>query len=194
MKFVTFIREDQLKAGVVIEGGQVVDVQQAERQKMGDVSVSDHLLDWIDGGDFLLGQIQEIVEWAEKQSEPEFIFKLEDVRLAAPIPHPRKNIFCIGKNYADHAKELGSAADIPEHPMVFSKPPTTVTGPEMPVFLHKEVTDSLDYEGELAVVIGKQGKGISKEEAYNHVFGYTIINDVTARDLQQRHKQFLLGK
>ncbi|HEX7063975.1 MAG TPA: fumarylacetoacetate hydrolase family protein [Bacillales bacterium] len=194
MKFVTFIHEDQLKAGVVIQGERIVDIQQAERQKMGDVAISGNLLDWIQGGDSLLERIREIAEWADKKPGAGFIHEFKELQLAAPIPHPRKNIFCIGKNYADHAKELGSAADIPKHPMVFSKPPTTVTGPEMPVLLHNKVTDSLDYEGELAVVMGKKGKGISKEEAYDHVFGYTIINDVTARDLQQRHQQFLLGK
>ncbi|HEU5139545.1 MAG TPA: fumarylacetoacetate hydrolase family protein [Bacillales bacterium] len=193
MKFITFWHNDQQKTGVV-DGELVIDVQQAERQKIGDVTVRGHLLDWIEKGESYLNRIDEIVQWAQDQKQGQFLYELKHVRLAAPIPRPRKNIFCIGKNYADHAKELGSAADIPEHPMVFSKPPTTVTGPEMPVLLHSEVTDSLDYEGELAVVIGKQGKGISKQEAYEYVFGYTIINDVTARDLQQRHKQYLLGK
>lgn len=194
MKFVTFVYNEELRSGVAVDDHLVIDVQQAERQKMGDVTVRGDLQDWIDKGESYLERIKEIVEWAKNQQDGEFLFKLKDIQLAAPIPRPKKNIFCIGKNYADHAIELGSEADIPEHPMVFSKPPTTVTGPETPVLLHAEVTDQLDYEGELAVVIGKKGKGISKEEAFDYVFGYTIINDVTARDLQTRHKQFLLGK
>jgi 2-keto-4-pentenoate hydratase/2-oxohepta-3-ene-1,7-dioic acid hydratase in catechol pathway len=114
--------------------------------------------------------------------------------LEAPIPRPDKNIFCIGKNYAEHAIEMGSKADIPEHIMVFTKAPTTVIGPDETVLNHKEVTSQLDYEGELAVIIGKTGRAIPKEEALDYVFGYTIINDVTGRDLQSRHKQFFIGK
>ncbi|WP_257349228.1 fumarylacetoacetate hydrolase family protein [Pseudalkalibacillus decolorationis] len=125
---------------------------------------------------------------------PMLILKGEDVQLLAPIPRPTKNIFCIGKNYRDHALELGSEADVPEVPMVFSKAPTSVIGPFENIEIPNSITEELDYEGELAVVIGRTGKGIRKDEAYNYVFGYTIINDITARDLQMRHKQFLIGK
>jgi 2-keto-4-pentenoate hydratase/2-oxohepta-3-ene-1,7-dioic acid hydratase in catechol pathway len=124
----------------------------------------------------------------------DYTYPLEEIQLVAPIPRPSKNIFCIGKNYRDHAIEMGSEADIPEDIMVFSKAPTAVIGPGEGIPSHSKVTDQLDYEGELAVVIGKTGTGISKEEAMDYVFGYTIINDITARDLQQKHKQFLLGK
>ncbi|HET7580318.1 MAG TPA: fumarylacetoacetate hydrolase family protein [Bacillales bacterium] len=191
MKFVTFLHKDERRAGVV-EGQAVIDVQQAERQKMGDVTLSDDLLSWIEEDS--LSRVKEVVDWARDRNEGTFLIPLNEVELTAPIPRPRKNIFCIGKNYVDHAKELGSEADIPDHPLVFSKPPTTVIGTETPVLLHTKVTDFLDYEGELAVVIGKTGKGITKEKAYDHVFGYTIINDISARDIQSRHKQFLLGK
>lgn len=123
-----------------------------------------------------------------------FVVPLDSVELLAPIPRPLKNIFCIGKNYADHAIEMGGKESIPEHPMVFTKAPTTVIGPEALVDAHASVTNELDYEGELAIVIGKTGKRIPTSEAMDYIFGYTIINDVTARDLQRRHKQFLLGK
>jgi 2-keto-4-pentenoate hydratase/2-oxohepta-3-ene-1,7-dioic acid hydratase in catechol pathway len=122
-------------------------------------------------------------------------------RLLAPIPRPAKNIFCVGKNYHEHAKEFaGSGFDatakevVPEAPVVFSKPPTSVSGPgdSIPSFL--DPTNSVDYEGELAVVIGKPGRGIRKAEALGHVFGYTIVNDVTARTLQHKHRQWILGK
>lgn len=194
MEIVTFEHNGEKKAGVVIDKDRVVDVQQAEQQKMGEVSLSADVQVWMEGGEAYLDEVMRMVEWAEEKGEGAFLLDLKDVRLAAPIPRPRKNIFCIGKNYADHAMELGSEADIPSDPMVFSKAPTAVVGPEVPVLLHRDVTDSLDYEGELAVVIGKQGKGIAKEDAYDYVFGYTMINDVTARDLQERHQQFLLGK
>ncbi|MFD1357227.1 fumarylacetoacetate hydrolase family protein [Fictibacillus halophilus] len=124
----------------------------------------------------------------------DYTYPLEEVHLLAPIPRPSKNVFCIGKNYRDHAIEMGSEADIPEDIMVFSKAPTAVIGHGEGIPSHSKVTDQLDYEGELAVVIGKTGTGITKEEAMDYVFGYTIINDITARDLQQKHKQFLLGK
>jgi 2-keto-4-pentenoate hydratase/2-oxohepta-3-ene-1,7-dioic acid hydratase in catechol pathway len=124
----------------------------------------------------------------------DYTHSLEEVHLLAPIPRPSKNVFCIGKNYRDHAIEMGSEADIPEDIMVFSKTPTSVIGTGEGIPSHTNITKQLDYEGELAVVIGKTGIGITKENAMDHVFGYTIINDITARDLQQKHKQFLLGK
>lgn len=194
MKIVTFEHDGKMKAGVVVDDHHVIDVQQAQRQKMADVSLSTDVQDWMDQGESSLEKVERIVEWARGIGKGEFFLDGKDIRLMAPIPKPRKNIFCIGKNYADHAVELGSEADIPKYPMVFSKTPTTVVGSGAPVLLHNEVTDSLDYEGELAVVIGKQGKGITKRDAYDYVFGYTMINDVTARDIQQRHQQFLLGK
>lgn len=132
----------------------------------------------------------------EKNTEESgsYIYPLSDVKLLAPIPTPRKNVFCIGKNYRDHAIEMGSESDIPKHIMVFTKAPTSVIGHLEEIDAHKGVTETLDYEGELAVVIGKTGRRIPKEQALDYVFGYTIINDVTARDLQKRHKQFFIGK
>lgn len=127
---------------------------------------------------------------------------LSSVRLTAPIPRPRRNIFCVGKNYRAHAHEFAgsgfdssakSGGDIPQHPIVFSKVPESVIGPydviEMPT-----VSSSIDYEAELAVVIGRAGKGIAAADAMKHVWGYTIVNDITARDWQGRHSQWLLGK
>lgn len=129
---------------------------------------------------------------------------LSSVRLDAPLPRPRRNIFCVGKNYHAHAREFARSGfdtsltkpgdDIPEHPIIFSKLPETVTGPDMAIRMPAGISEAVDYEAELAVVIGKGGKGISRSKAMEHVWGYTIINDVTARDWQQRHKQWLLGK
>ncbi len=126
------------------------------------------------------------------------------VELEAPIPRPRRNLFCVGKNYHAHAHEFtrsgfdSSAANaaeaIPEAPIVFSKVPESVIAPGAPIVLPRGVSEAVDYEAELAVIIGRGGRGISTARAMDHVWGYTIINDVTARDLQGRHKQWLLAK
>lgn len=112
-------------------------------------------------------------------------------RLLAPVPRPRKNIVCMGRNYAEHAREGGVAP--PEVPVFFTKPPTAVVGPDAPVVCHP-VTQQLDYEVELAVVFGRRGRNIPAARALDYVFGYTILNDVTARDLQRRHQQWFKGK
>lgn len=128
---------------------------------------------------------------------------LGEVKLEAPIIRPRRNVFCVGKNYLDHVKEVAksglgsgssSSAAAPEYPIFFSKVPESVIGHQASILSHEGLTAQLDYEAELAVIIGKQGRGISKEEALDYVWGYTIINDVSARDLQKRHQQWHLAK
>jgi 2-keto-4-pentenoate hydratase/2-oxohepta-3-ene-1,7-dioic acid hydratase in catechol pathway len=123
---------------------------------------------------------------------------LSEVQLAAPIPRPCKNIVCLGLNYADHAKESAEArgrqATILEDPLFFTKAPTTVNGPYGTIVIDPAVSTQIDWEVELAVIIGKAGKNIREEDALSHVFGYTVLNDVSARDLQSRHKQFFKGK
>jgi 2-keto-4-pentenoate hydratase/2-oxohepta-3-ene-1,7-dioic acid hydratase in catechol pathway len=127
---------------------------------------------------------------------------MADLQLTAPLPKPRRNIFCVGKNYFEHAREFAgsgfdssakSGGDIPAFPIYFSKVPESVVGPDAAVEM-PAASSAIDYEAELTVVIGKGGKGISKADALKHVWGYTIINDVTARDWQGRHSQWLLGK
>jgi 2-keto-4-pentenoate hydratase/2-oxohepta-3-ene-1,7-dioic acid hydratase in catechol pathway len=123
---------------------------------------------------------------------------LEGVKLLAPIPHPRRNILCLGKNYVDHAKELGatkiSDEFVPEAPIYFTKTAEAVIGTEDYIKFSYEVTQQVDYEAEMAIVIGKEGINIKPEEAEDHIFGYTIVNDVSARDLQIRHKQWFKAK
>ncbi|MGF7133247.1 2-keto-4-pentenoate hydratase/2-oxohepta-3-ene-1,7-dioic acid hydratase in catechol pathway [Paraburkholderia sp. EB58] len=128
---------------------------------------------------------------------------LTDATVFAPIDQPRRNIFCVGKNYHDHAEEFSKSGfdksaqageHIPEAPVVFTKPASAVIGPGAMIPRHADVTQQLDYEAEIGVVIGKAGRGITKADALKHVFGYTIINDVTARDLQKLHRQWFLGK
>lgn len=125
------------------------------------------------------------------------------VKLRAPVPQPRRNVFCVGKNYIEHAKEFAgsgfdnsSAAgnDIPTDPIIFSKVPETVIATGEAIQMPVGVSEAIDYEAELGVIIGKGGKGINKAEAMNHVWGYTVINDVTSRDWQNRHKQWHMGK
>jgi 2-keto-4-pentenoate hydratase/2-oxohepta-3-ene-1,7-dioic acid hydratase in catechol pathway len=124
--------------------------------------------------------------------------RLRDVGCHAPIPRPRKNIFCLGQNYLSHAKEAARARDrelkIPEVPVFFTKAPTTVTGPYDPVPWDPSVTDQVDYEAELGVIVGIRMKNVPRGRALEHVFGYTIVNDVSARDLQKSHLQWFKGK
>jgi 2-keto-4-pentenoate hydratase/2-oxohepta-3-ene-1,7-dioic acid hydratase in catechol pathway len=126
---------------------------------------------------------------------------IASVKLLAPFPRPAKNILCVGKNYYDHAREFHSSGvdatgkeAIPEVPIMFTKWPNSVIGPGEPIPSANDYTDSTDYEGELAVVIGEGGRNIAKKDALDRVYGYTIINDATARTLQNRHRQWFLGK
>jgi 2-keto-4-pentenoate hydratase/2-oxohepta-3-ene-1,7-dioic acid hydratase in catechol pathway len=124
-------------------------------------------------------------------------------KLTAPLPKPRRNIFCVGKNYREHAREFGTSGfdggavggdEIPDAPIIFSKATTSVIGPGDAIPSANDPFNSVDYEGELAIVIGTGGRAIAPEAALGHVFGYTIVNDVTSRDAQKKHQQWLLGK
>src|SRR3984885_1713000 len=127
---------------------------------------------------------------------------LNQVTMEAPIPLPRRNIFCVGKNYHDHAHEFARSGfdssagkgAVPASPIIFSKVPETVVPSGSPVVIDPKVSPAIDYEAELAVIIGKGGRGISAKDAFYHVWGYTIVNDVTARDLQGKYSQWLIGK
>jgi 2-keto-4-pentenoate hydratase/2-oxohepta-3-ene-1,7-dioic acid hydratase in catechol pathway len=135
------------------------------------------------------------------QGEP---VSVANVRMLEPLGSYPRNIFCVGKNYREHAAEFAasgydssasSTADIvPTHPIIFTKPATSVIGPGDVVESHAALTSELDYEAELAVVIGVGGRGIAMTDAMDHVFGFTIVNDMTARDLQRQHRQWILGK
>ncbi len=126
--------------------------------------------------------------------------RIEDYRFLAPIPSPRRNVFCVGKNYHEHAREFqhsgfdSTKEGAPPLPSFFTKPASSIVGAFADVEPHRGVTEQMDYENELAVVIGKGGRSIKRAEALHHIFGYTIINDVTARDLQKEARQWFLGK
>ena len=147
----------------------------------------------IEKGDAALAELKAALPNAKEK------IPASSVKIMAPIPKPARNIICVGRNYYDHIKEMhGEAAaqqkEASEFPVIFTKAPTTViaTGEEVPGYL--DYSNTLDYEGELAVIIGKEGIGISKDKAFEHVYGYSIFNDVTARTIQKQHTQWFLGK
>lgn len=188
MRFCTYQAKGEARLGIVT-GEAIVDLQTVARRKRLQ-SVPDDMLELIAVVPTLglraLAREAEALAKAGKSTLP-----VAAAKLLAPIPRPRKNIACMGRNYVEHAKESGSAP--PEVPVFFTKPPTAVVGPEAPV-IHHAVTQQLDYEVELVAVIGRRGRDIAPEKALDYVFGYTIMNDVTARDLQRRHLQWFKGK
>lgn len=196
MKFATYKNESGQFIGIVHpDGGRVLPLLDAYEKMGGESALPSEMAEAISLGDLFYQEAKKTVQWvSEHDLDGELYTPLESVELLAPIPRPFKNIFCVGKNYAEHAIEMGSKEDIPEHVMVFTKAPTTVIAHGQNILSHRGLTEQLDYEGELAVVIGKKGIGIKREEALDYVFGYTIVNDVTARDLQAKHKQFFIGK
>lgn len=141
-------------------------------------------------------------EWTEEiamhfSSRFEAAIPLADLNLLAPIPRPARNIVCLGKNYQAHAAELKGqifSDNPPSHPIYFTKPDHTVIGPGATILLHEAYTQKVDYEVELAIVIGKTGIDISPEDAEDYIFGYMVANDISARDLQQAHTQWFKGK
>ena len=156
-----------------------------------------------------INSLQKLIERAEEympmaqqlmaESDAGLWQPLSEVKLRAPIPVPVRNIICLGWNYAEHAKESTAAKglhiqELPQHPIVFTKATTTVNGPFDEVIYDESVSKRLDWEVELGVVIGKPGRHIAQQDAFKHVFGYTVINDISARDLQKRHQQFFMGK
>ncbi|MBS4210660.1 fumarylacetoacetate hydrolase family protein [Bacillus sp. FJAT-50079] len=191
MKFMSFMVDENEKYGIVDEARLGVwDIVQFAKDQQIDYPAS--LQEMIEGGEDSAKLVKELYRKASETEQ--YFLSFDELTWLAPLTRPRKNIMCVGKNYRDHAIEMGSEADIPEHVMVFTKAPTTVTGHLQSIERHEKLTSELDYEGELALVIGKKGRNIARDKALDFVFGYTIINDITARDLQQRHKQFFIGK
>lgn len=194
MKLVTFTTRDGMEQwGVFNEESQTV-LGAADLEESYFTVLPTTLNELIEQGEEGLLQLASALK--QHEETPEAVpHELSEITLQAPLTL-RKNVFCVGKNYREHVTEFegNENAEIPTNPIIFSKPPTAIIGPNETIHLHPEITKQPDYEGELAIVIGKQGKHIPENEAYEYVFGYTIINDVTARDLQARHQQWLLGK
>jgi 2-keto-4-pentenoate hydratase/2-oxohepta-3-ene-1,7-dioic acid hydratase in catechol pathway len=195
VKLVTFRQNDSLALGALDATRGILDLAKAAKALGRELPGSMQGL--IDGGAAALDLARETLAAALKGPDAAFL-PLAGTRLAAPLPSPRKNVFCVGQNYKAHiaemAKAFGREPSYPKIPMFFSKPVTTVIGQDDPVERHAKHTAKLDYEVELAVVIGTRGRDIAEGAALSHVFGYTVVNDVTARDAQQAHGQFFKGK
>lgn len=181
MKLVTYHHAGHTSIGGV-QDDQIIDLS----------AIAPDMLSFIEAGPGALTKAQELMIAA---TEP---VALADAHLLAPIPVPRRNVMCLGKNYAEHARESyearGEKVEIPDVPVIFTKATTAVNGPYDDIPVDRNVSEQMDYESELAIVIGRAGRNIGKAAAFAHVFGYMVLNDITARDIQQRHKQFFKGK
>jgi len=195
MKLLSFKVNEQVKFGPKVKKEEAVwDVVEIQKQLNVLKAFPETIIDGIALGYEFVEQVRKLVDAAHQQeNSAQYKLAYSNIEWLSPIPRTPKNILCVGKNYNDHAVEMG-ADKAPEDIMIFTKSPTAIAADEATLPVHADVTTSLDYEGELAIVIGKRGKNIAKGMAIDYVFGYTIANDVTARDLQQKHKQFFLGK
>ena len=196
MRLVTYRRtvEDAARLGV-IDGDLVVDVPLLG--DMAGVMMPATMLDLIDMGPVAVDRLRGLVEDLRGRLDPGVAVPLDNVRLLAPIPRPRKNIFGIGLNYVEHvaesAKSLDTARDLPKQPVIFSKPPTAVIGPGEPIRHDAAITRQLDWEVELACIIGRTARRVSQDDALGHVFGYSVMIDVSARD-NRRAGQWIYSK
>ncbi|HUS13754.1 MAG TPA: fumarylacetoacetate hydrolase family protein [Chloroflexia bacterium] len=189
MQLLTYRTGADLRPAVV-HRARVVDLQHLLAGQ-GDMAPAD-MLAVIAGGDALLARISARLDQLDEDTLARSPSVLE-ANLAAPIPRPGKNVMCIGLNYAEHAAE--GHREPPARPTVFTKAPTAVMGPHDPILIDPAVSSQIDWEVELGVIIGRGGRGISRTGALDHVFGYTVINDLSARDIQYSHGgQFFLGK
>jgi 2-keto-4-pentenoate hydratase/2-oxohepta-3-ene-1,7-dioic acid hydratase in catechol pathway len=205
MRFVSFSTNEIPRPHLgIVRDNEVIDVDLAGQALK--LSVPDQMLDLIVHYEQYSPALQAILDKAASRRFTEVrtfaeigaAHTLDEVQLAAPIPQPRKNVMCLAVNYREHAQETahvrGLSGDAPEIPVFFTKATTTINSPRGEIVIDPAVSSEIDWEVELAVIIGKQGKNIRAEDALSYVFGYTVLNDITARDLQMRHKQFFKGK
>ena len=194
MKLLSFQYEGKTYFGPKVKKEEAVWNVLLIAKEVGDNSFPQTIIDGISLGFDFIEKIRNLVDQAGKDKNPSrFKLQFTEIEWLSPIPRTPKNVLCVGKNYADHAAEMGGGAP-PEKVLIFTKSPTSIAADGQAVSVHADVTEQLDYEGELAIVIGKKGSQIPKQLAYDYVFGYTIANDVTARDIQAAHGQFFLGK
>lgn len=198
MKFTTFACDGQPCLGVATENNTVLNLTHAwgagERTH---AAAPRDVFQLIELGDSALDTVRAVI--ADHGASTTYRHPAHTLEFLPPLGIPRKNVFCVGRNYREHIIEGNLAAgrdpnDFPKALELFTKPPTTVVAHGAPVKLHAHVTRLLDYEIELGIVIGKRGTDIPRESALEHVFGYTIVNDISARDLQKRHGQWFKGK
>ena len=194
MKLVTFTRDRWSGVGVMLDADRVLDLTAAAGDDADIELDARSMLGVIRGGSTALKAIRELTGAAP----PDAIHALRDVTLEAPIPKPPRNVFCVGRNYVDHvaegARAMGLATNLPKVPQFFTKATHTIIGPGTTVQFNPKVSDRMDYEVELGVVIGRTARDIPAKAAFDHIFGYTIVNDVSARDIQRLHEQWFKGK
>ena len=188
LNLITFADAAGSRAGVLLSGGRVLDLAVA-------MPPARDMLAVIDGGAPMLAAIRALAANPPANA----LLALSSVALQAPIPKPRRNVFCVGRNYMDHVAEGDrtrgiTQSEVPKYPQFFTKAADCVIAPGANVPTHEGVTKWLDYEVELVAIIGTAGRDIPKEKALEHVYGWTIGNDVTGRDLQRRHGQWFKGK
>jgi|TARA_R110000765_G_scaffold283860_1_gene380714 2-keto-4-pentenoate hydratase/2-oxohepta-3-ene-1,7-dioic acid hydratase in catechol pathway len=190
MHFITFLKDKQTNVGIAKSKDTLIDLSFYSPEIPNDLNQIIELN--------LFSKILDI----KKNPKSESVINTKDVKILAPIPVPKRDIICVGLNYHDHAKEFQSSGydtntskkAAPDNPIIFTKATTSVIGPGEFIPSKNDPTNTTDYEGELGLIIGKTSRNIKKSDAYGVIFGYTIINDVTARDLQSLHKQWFLGK
>lgn len=207
MRFVTFVKSNRTRLGLMGPDEEVIDLAELNRRflKAGAAPYLSGMQSFIEAGAGALALAKKAAKYVaakdtdarKKLRQAGALYKLNQVKLAAPIPQPKKNVVLLGVNYKEHIEEGARARSIelkyPEAPVFFTKPATAVIGQGGKV-VHWKATEKLDYEVELAVVMGKRGRDIPKDKVYDYIFGYTICLDMTARDLQRKHGQWFKGK
>jgi len=195
MKLLTYQTKDSEPRLGFLHDNLVVDME--DFGNISNFPLPDNMLDLIDLGFEVIFEITDLIAETRAVDFEEISIPIEEATFLAPIPKPRKNIIGIGLNYTEHvaesARSLDTSNELPQQPVIFSKPPTTVTATNTNVLLNRKLTNQLDWEVELAVVIGKKGKYVPKSDALDYVFGYTIINDISARDCR-RSGQWIVSK
>ena len=207
MRFLTFSRKNQSRVGLMGPADQVIDLAELNRRYLKGSSASylSSMQAFIEAGGKALSLAKKATRYVAGRDEEGLrklrqsgaLLKLNQVKILSPIPWPRKNVVLLGVNYKEHIEEGARARALelkyPEAPVFFTKPATSVIG-HLGKVVHHKATEKLDYEIELAVIMGKKGRDIPKDKVYDYIFGYTICLDMTARDLQRKHGQWFKGK
>jgi 2-keto-4-pentenoate hydratase/2-oxohepta-3-ene-1,7-dioic acid hydratase in catechol pathway len=195
MKLLTYKTQDTEPRLGFIHNNQVIDME--DFGEISNFPLPTSMLELIDMGFELVEELNDMIAETDAELFDEIAYEMDEVTFLAPIPKPRKNIIGIGLNYTEHVSEsartLDTTGKLPQKPIIFSKPPTTVTATNTEIIKNTKLTEQLDWEVELAVVIGKKGKYVPKADAMDYVFGYTVINDISARDCR-REGQWIVSK
>lgn len=195
MKLLTYKTQDTEPRLGFIHNNQVIDME--DFGEISNFPLPNDMLDLIDMGFEIIAEVTEMISETPENFFEEICYEMNEVTILAPIEKPRKNIIGIGLNYTEHvaesARTLDTTGKLPQKPIIFSKPPTTVTATNTEIIKNTKLTEQLDWEVELAVVISKKGKYVAKEDALDYVFGYTVINDISARDCR-REGQWIVSK